>query len=74
MVTQLMLEDLIKLEWKEKVTEESKKSIKEAYRILYRSKESTSSAIKRLENEIDMTDELRSLIDFCKSSSKGIIR
>ena len=55
-------------------SEESKKSIKEAYRILYRSKESTSSAIIRLENEIDMTDELRSLIDFCKSSSKGIIR
>ena len=55
-------------------SEEAKKSIKEAYRILYRSKESTSSAIIRLENEIDVTEELRSLIDFCKSSSKGIIR
>ena len=54
--------------------EDSKKSIKEAYRILYRSKESISEAMDRIEKEVPKTEELIALIDFCRSSKKGIIR
>ena len=55
-------------------SEEARKSIKEAYRFLYRTKEPMASVLKRLEKEIEMTKELKLLINFCKSSEKGIIR
>ena len=55
-------------------SEEARKSIKEAYRFLYRTKEPMASVLKRLEKEIEMTEELKLFIDFCKSSEKGIVR
>ena len=30
--------------------------------------------LKRLEKEMEMTEELKLFIDFCKSSEKGIVR
>ena len=53
---------------------EASKSIKEAYRILYRSKESLSDALRRINDEVKNTDEVKSLVEFCKKSEKGIIR
>ena len=53
---------------------DAQKSIKEAYKILYRSNNSISDSIKKIEVEVKQTDELVSLINFCRTSDKGIIR
>tara|TARA_A100001015_G_scaffold109494_1_gene121516 strand:- start:139 stop:912 length:774 start_codon:yes stop_codon:yes gene_type:complete len=53
---------------------DAQKSIKEAYKILYRSNDTISDSIKKIEAEVKQTDELVSLINFCRSSEKGIIR
>ncbi|MAI20114.1 MAG: acyl-[acyl-carrier-protein]--UDP-N-acetylglucosamine O-acyltransferase [Kiritimatiellaceae bacterium] len=55
-------------------SEAARKSIKEAYRILYRGKEPLQEALVRLEQELDATDELSALLSFCHSSEKGILR
>ena len=51
-----------------------RKSIKEAYRILYRTKEPLKDALDRIEREIDDTDEVKQLLAFARTSEKGIIR
>lgn len=55
-------------------SDQARKSIKEAYRILYRSKESLSEAVTKIEKNIQPTEEVKDLINFCLSSKKGIIR
>ncbi len=55
-------------------SEEGWKSIKEAYRILYRGKEPLQEALERLDKELDSTDEVSALLSFCHSSEKGILR
>jgi len=55
-------------------SEAGRKSIKEAYRILYRGKEPLQEALTRLEQEQDATEELSALLSFCRSSEKGILR
>jgi UDP-N-acetylglucosamine acyltransferase len=52
----------------------ARKSIKEAYRILYRGDEPLQEALGRLEKELEPTDELNELIAFCRSAEKGIVR
>ena len=55
-------------------SEEARKSIKEAYRILYRTDDSLQNALSRMETELEQTDELKALITFCNSAEKGIVR
>ena len=52
----------------------ARRSIKEAYRILYRSEEPLQDALARMEKELEPTDELNSLIAFCRTAEKGIVR
>jgi UDP-N-acetylglucosamine acyltransferase len=55
-------------------SEAGRKSIKEAYRILYRTKEPIKDALDRIEREVDRTDEVEQLLAFSRTSEKGIIR
>ena len=52
----------------------ARRSIKEAYRILYRSEEPLQDALARMEKELESTDELNELIAFCRTAEKGIVR
>ncbi|MEK6557027.1 MAG: hypothetical protein AABZ14_01845, partial [Candidatus Margulisiibacteriota bacterium] len=56
------------------VSKESQKAVKEAYRILFRSKMNLTQALEKIA-DIDITPEVRYLIDFLKAESKtGIMR
>lgn len=50
------------------------KGMKEAYRILYRRKLGAKDAVAEIENSLQVTPELRHLLDFVLSSERGITR
>jgi UDP-N-acetylglucosamine acyltransferase len=56
------------------VSEEGRKAIKEAYRILYRQKLPLADALEKIEAEVEQTPEVRHLLDFFRSSEKGVTR
>jgi len=56
------------------VSEEGRKAIKEAYRILYRQKLPLADALEKTEAEVEQTPEVRHLLDFFRSSEKGVTR
>lgn len=56
------------------IGEEARKAIREAYKILYRQELSTTQALEKIEQEIEMLPEVQHLVDFCCSSEKGIVR
>jgi UDP-N-acetylglucosamine acyltransferase len=49
-------------------------SIKEAYRLLYRSGLSIKSGLERIERDLERTPEIEYLIDFLKKSKRGVSR
>ena len=53
---------------------ESVKAIKEAFRLLYRSKLNTGQAIEAVRNQIEPRAEIMQLIEFIEKSERGIIR
>jgi UDP-N-acetylglucosamine acyltransferase len=53
---------------------ESVKAIKEAFRLIYRSKLNTRQAIEAVRNQIEQREEVRQLIAFIEKSERGIIR
>ncbi len=53
---------------------DSIKRIKEAYRVLYRSKLSYKDAIDELENNFSDYEEIHLFAEFCKNSERGIVR
>jgi UDP-N-acetylglucosamine acyltransferase len=55
-------------------TPESVKAIKEAFRLIYRSKLNTRQAIEAVRNQIEAREEITQLIEFVEKSSRGIIR
>lgn len=57
-------------------TDEQRKKIKNAYRILYRQELPFKEAIERLQAESDSDDNLKIMVDFCQRSQqgRGIIR
>lgn len=55
-------------------TSESVKSIKEAFRLLYRSKHNTRQAIEAVRAELPPTTEITQILDFIEKSERGIIR
>ena len=53
---------------------ENVKLIKEAFRLIYRSKLNTRQAIEAIRKELPETAEIRELLTFIKASDRGIIR
>jgi UDP-N-acetylglucosamine acyltransferase len=56
------------------VDENGRKAIKEAYRILYRQKQPLAEALEKIETELEQTAEIKHLVDFFRSSDKGVTR
>lgn len=54
--------------------EETISHLKKAYRILFRSQLNVSQAVQRIQAELELTEEIRTLIDFIERSERGIIR
>jgi UDP-N-acetylglucosamine acyltransferase len=50
------------------------KLIKEAYRLIYRSKYNTRQAIEAMQKELPPQEEVRQIIEFIEKSDRGIIR
>jgi UDP-N-acetylglucosamine acyltransferase len=65
--------NLIGLERKNFPTE-SVKLIKEAFRLIYRSKYNTRQAIEAMQKELPETEEITEIIKFIEQSERGIIR
>jgi UDP-N-acetylglucosamine acyltransferase len=55
-------------------TSESVKAIKEAFRLIYRSKLNTRQAIEAVRNQIEAREEITQLIEFVEKSARGIVR
>ena len=53
---------------------ESVKLIKEAFRLIYRSKYNTRQAIEAMQKELPQADEITEIIQFITQSERGIIR
>ena len=52
---------------------ETIEQIHNAYRIIYQSDLNITNAVARIEAEMEMTPEIRYIVDFVKSSQRGII-
>jgi len=55
-------------------TEEQVRSVREAYRLVYRSDLKLSEALERLEPSARERPELRLFVDFVRGSTRSIIR
>ncbi len=55
-------------------TPEKVKSIKEAFRLIYRSKYNTRQAIEAVRKELTLTDEINQILAFIAASERGITR
>jgi UDP-N-acetylglucosamine acyltransferase len=55
-------------------TPESIKAIKEAFRLIYRSKLNTRQAIEAVRKQIEPREEIAQLIEFVEKSARGIVR
>jgi UDP-N-acetylglucosamine acyltransferase len=53
---------------------ESVKLIKEAFRLIYRSKYNTRQAVEAMRKELPQTEEIAEIIEFIQQSERGIIR
>ena len=53
---------------------ESVKLLKEAFRLIYRSKYNTRQAVDAIRQELPVTDEITQLLEFIAGSERGIIR
>lgn len=56
------------------ISRKSRAVIKEAYRLLYRSGLSIKGGLERIESDLERTDEIEYLIEFLKTSKRGISR
>lgn len=53
---------------------EKVKLIKEAFRLIYRSKYNTGQALEAVQKELPQNDEIREIVEFIKTTERGIIR
>jgi UDP-N-acetylglucosamine acyltransferase len=53
---------------------EKVKSIKEAFRLLFRSKYNTRQAIEAIRKELPANEEINQIIEFIEKTERGIIR
>ena len=65
--------NLVGLERK-KFPPESVKLIKEAFRLIYRSKYNTRQALEAMQKELPQTEEITEIIRFIEQSQRGIVR
>ena len=65
--------NLIGLE-RNKFAPENVKWIKEAFRVIYRSKLNTRQAIEAVRNDLPPTEEINQILEFIEKSERGIIR
>jgi UDP-N-acetylglucosamine acyltransferase len=56
------------------VSEEVQKSLRDAFKILFRSGLTVSLSLDRIQSELPPSQELTHLIDFCRKSERGIAR
>jgi UDP-N-acetylglucosamine acyltransferase len=50
------------------------KLIKEAFRLIYRSKYNTAQALEAIRSELPQSDEIREIVEFIEKSKRGIVR
>ncbi len=55
-------------------TPEQLTAIRRAYRIIYQSKLNVSQALVRIREEMELTEEVRRILDFIEKSDRGIVR
>jgi UDP-N-acetylglucosamine acyltransferase len=55
-------------------TAEAVSALKKAYRILFRSGAPMGDALAKVEAEVERTPEVRRLLDFIRSSRRGVLR
>ena len=55
-------------------SDETISHLKRAYRILFRSRLIVSQAVQRIKEELELTEEIQTIIDFIERSERGIIR
>ena len=55
-------------------TPESVRSIKEAFRLIYRSKYNTRQAVEAIQKELPANEEITQILEFIAGSERGIIR
>lgn len=55
-------------------SKEAIEQLRRAYRILFRSGLNVSQAVAKIEEELDSTEEIRTILDFIRHSERGIIR
>jgi UDP-N-acetylglucosamine acyltransferase len=55
-------------------TAESIRTIKEAFRLIYRSKFNTRQAVEAIQQELATSDEITQIVEFIQASERGIIR
>src|SRR5881392_2823400 len=65
--------NLIGLERK-KISADRLKLIKEAFRLIYRSKYNTAQAVEAMRKELAQSDEIREIVEFIEKTERGIIR
>jgi UDP-N-acetylglucosamine acyltransferase len=53
---------------------EAIKTIKEAFRLIYRSKYNTRQALEAIQQELPATEEITQIVEFIQQSERGIIR
>src|SRR6266480_1876949 len=53
---------------------ENVKLIKEAFRLIYRSKHNTAQALEAVRKELSQTEEIREIVEFIEKTERGIIR
>jgi UDP-N-acetylglucosamine acyltransferase len=53
---------------------ERMKPIKEAFRLIYRSKYNTAQALAAIQKELPQNDDIREIVEFINNSERGIIR
>jgi UDP-N-acetylglucosamine acyltransferase len=65
--------NLVGLERKN-VSAERVKWIKEAFRLIYRSKYNTGQALEAVRKELPQNEEVREIVEFIEKTERGIIR
>jgi UDP-N-acetylglucosamine acyltransferase len=50
------------------------KLIKEAFRLIYRSRYNTAQALEAVRKELSQSEELQEIVEFIENSERGIIR
>ncbi len=57
-----------------KIGPEIRNSIKQAYKLIYRSSLNNSQALSRIEEECALTDEIKEIVDFYRTTKRGVIK